>query len=100
VPSNAYRDNETNPTGWHLDKKVPIGMIVAIIVQCVAFTMYMGRQDTRLTVLEQSRLDGHAAQAERDQRQDDQNKASLDLLRQQLQNMDAKLDRIIERGSK
>lgn len=100
MPPNNRRDDETSPPGWHLDKKVPIGMIFAIIIQCVAFTMYMGRQDTRLTVLEQSRLDGHVAQAERDQRQDDTNKASLDLLRQQLQNMDGKLDRIIERGSK
>jgi len=100
VPPNNHRDDEASPSGWHLDKKVPIGMIFAIIIQCVAFTMYMGRQDTRLTVLEQSRVDGRAAQAERDQRQDDQNKAALDLLRQQLQNMDAKLDRIIERGGR
>ena len=40
---------------WHLDKKVPISLIVLILVQTSAFIWWAATMDTRVTQLEASR---------------------------------------------
>lgn len=95
-------DDSDSPTRerWHLDKKVPISLIFAIVVQCIMFTWFMGKQDARITVIETSRADVHVAQHDRDQRQDEDNKEAQRLLRESLVEVNGKLDRLIERGNK
>lgn len=86
--------------GWHLDKKVPIGIVLAILTQTVSFTWFMGKQDARISLIEQSRIEHTAAQKDRDERQDADNAAAFKRVDDQLTNMNSKLDRLIERGIK
>ena len=41
---------------WHLDKKVPISLILAIIGQTMAFVWWAAQQSTRIEALEKSAL--------------------------------------------
>jgi hypothetical protein len=45
------------PENWHLDKKVPIGIIAALLIQTLTFAVlgsrWMATTDARLTYLEQ-----------------------------------------------
>jgi uncharacterized coiled-coil protein SlyX len=38
--------------GWHLDKRVPIGLILTIIIQTVYMTWWASKIDSRVSVLE------------------------------------------------
>ena len=100
---NAYpaaSDAEAVPDRWHLDRKVPIGIIFCIIFQSVSFTWFLGKQDARITIIEQSRIERIAGQKDRDDRQDRDNAQAFADVHQQLLNMDSKLDRLIERSAK
>lgn len=92
--------NEASREGWHLDKKVPISIIFAIVLQCVSFTWFMGKQDARITLIEQSRVERISAQHDRDERQDQDTAARFEEVSKRLDKMDGKLDRLIERGTK
>jgi hypothetical protein len=78
---------------WHLDKKVPIGIIVAILVQSAMGVWYVSKLDSRIYALEVGKTDQH----ERDERQDKTTVESMTLLQRQLERIDEKLDRIIEK---
>ncbi len=41
-------------TGWHLDKKVPIALIIAIIVQTAVAVAFIARLDSRVSHLEEA----------------------------------------------
>lgn len=44
---------DQNPlTGWHLDKKVPLALIFALVMQTGAFAMWVGSINTRVDALE------------------------------------------------
>jgi hypothetical protein len=60
----------------------------------------MGKQDARITLIEAAQVDHQGQQRDRDDRQDAQNLESIRLLREQLTQMNGKLDRLIERGAK
>lgn len=47
MPAEQNNENE-----WHLDKKVPITLIVAILVQTFAAGVAISRMDSRITQLE------------------------------------------------
>lgn len=79
--------------GWHLDKKVPISLILALCVQFGGGVWYAGRIDARIAQLEADR----AQQKERDQRQDSAAELSAQALQSRLDRIDSKLDRLIER---
>ncbi len=87
-----------NDEGWHLDKKVPISMIVFLLMQTISFTWYMARQDARITMIETSRIDYRDQQHDRDDRQDKDALAKFEQLRQSVTVIDGKIDRLIERG--
>jgi len=45
--------NELSPlTGWHLDKKVPLALISALVMQTAVFGMWVGSINTRVEALE------------------------------------------------
>lgn len=78
---------------WHLEKSVPVGIIVAMIAQFMGGLWFVSKLDARVYALESSTV----MQRERDQRQDDAaNTAKVEVLRQ-LERMDEKLDRLIEK---
>lgn len=42
--------------GWHLDKRVPIALIVTLVLQAVVFTRFLVAMDYRIASLESSAL--------------------------------------------
>jgi hypothetical protein len=83
---------EWTDSGWHLDRKVPIGIIVALIAQLGTMVWYASKMESRIFALESLQ----AAQHERDERQDNASSASDALIRAQLVRIDDKLDRLLD----
>jgi hypothetical protein len=82
--------------GWHLDKKVPLGLIFTILVQAgmVIWAIADIKKDvevlkTQITVLH-----------DRDNAQEANNRLIVEQVRAQMDRIDAKLDRLIERSSR
>ncbi len=88
------------PEGWHLDKKVPISIILALLAQGAGGIWYLGRIEARVTQLEHDTQITIAQQHDRDERQDRAMTEALALLRADMRDLSAKLDRLIERASR
>ena len=88
--------NLASKDGWHLDKKVPISIIVTVLTQFVAGVIFFAKLEGRVQSLEAARPEERLSQRERDERQDRENAEAFALTRAQLEKMDAKLDRLIE----
>ena len=78
---------------WHLDKRVPISIILAMLGQFAGGLWFIARLDARIIALETAQV----AQAERDQRQDTNHNQSFELLRSDMRDVMTRLDRLIER---
>lgn len=80
--------------GWHLDKKVPLSLIAAMIVQVVIVTTFFADIKRDVELLK--------AKTESIELRYDSDKLTLRdnlaILRDQFKGMDQKLDRLIERG--
>jgi len=70
---------------WHLKKEIQLTHVISTLVLVGAVLAYVSKIEQRLTIVETQLL------AQRD---------AAVLQRAQLERMDAKLDRLIERGSK
>lgn len=99
TPQQERRPRDPNDGGWHLDKKVPISIILTIVLQCVAFTWFLGKQDARLTVIENSRAERIPSQEKRDDRQDQAMTEAVTALGARLDRIDNKLDRVNDKLS-
>ena len=87
-------DSETDDDSkWHLDKKVPISIIVALFVQFCGGLWFISKLEARVLALETI----NTAQRDRDERQDAQAAAAVGLVRGDIRDIGAKLDRLIER---
>lgn len=80
-------------TGWHLDRKVPIGIIFAMLLQFCGGLWFVSKLDARVLALEGAQAQQH----DRDERQDRAGDEKLNQLHRQLERIDEKLDRLIER---
>jgi len=80
--------------GWHLDKKVPISIILVIVMQGVAGLWVVADIKNDVEILKTQIITQH----DRDDRQDKLASDAFQQMRQQLERMDAKLDRLIEKG--
>lgn len=83
------------PTGWHLDKRVPLGIIGGLVVQTIIVVWmvanFMAVTDARLTHLEQSQtagagFDGRIVRLE----------TQYTGLQRSIDAIDAKLDRLLQ----
>lgn len=83
-------------TRWHLDKRVPIGLIGAVLVQTISFVWFISKIDSRVSSLES----GVVMQRDRDDRQDRSASEAAANVRSDLKEIDRKLDRLIERTIK
>lgn len=83
-------------SGWHLDKKVPLSLIFAMIIQgaMVVWAIADIKKDVEILKAQTS------TQAQRDNRQDTDMQGAMTLLRESLRNLNDKLDRLIERDRK
>ena len=70
---------------WHLKKEIQLGHLITTFAVAISAVLYINKIEQRLSVVETQLL----AQRE-----------SSALLRSQLERMDAKLDRLIERDHK
>mgnify|MGYP003636537421 FL=1 len=95
-------DNTSNP--WHLDKKVGIGQIISIVSMCIIVTAGWMSFDKRITVVETNQANINSRiitlfenQTKTDQAQNEQIERSRAETQRSLRDIDAKLDRLIER---
>jgi Tfp pilus assembly protein PilO len=81
---------------WHLDKKVPISIILALLLYGIMGLWIIAdiKKDVEIIKAQMT------LQKERDMRQDDEHDASINLIRSQLNNIESKLDRIVENWSR
>ena len=82
--------------GWHLDKKVPLSLILAMIVQVAMVITAIADIKKDVEVLKAQ----VATQASRDARQDNDMREAMSLLRASFSELNNKLDRLIERAHK
>lgn len=78
---------------WHLEKTVSISHILTTIAALSTVLVMGSKFDTRLSLVEQL----VSSQRSVDSRQDSEASASREIVRQQLRDINAKLDRLIER---
>lgn len=99
MPENRQHDYEgpdrrlpAEPPGWHLDKKVPLSLIFAMLVQMgyVVWAVADIKKDVELGKMQ------NQEQRERDRRQDDQVAQSISLVRNDLSVIRGQLDRLLE----
>lgn len=85
----------TAPTkeSWHLDKKVPLSLIFAMLIQAAMVIRAVADIKKDVEILK-SRV---ATQQDRDDRQDKTLGEVVSRLQTQLERMDGKLDRLIEK---
>ena len=81
--------------GWHLDKRVPLGIIAAMVMQFAGSMWFVSKLDSRLLALEMAQM----RQNDRDDRQDRAAESAVGLVRGDLQELSRKLDRLLERQS-
>lgn len=82
--------------GWHLDKKVPLSLIFAMLVQAGFVIVALADLKKDVEVLKVQA----ASQSQRDTRQDSDMREAMNLLRDSLNVLNIKLDRLIERDHK
>lgn len=87
------RDEVSDRRGWHLDKGIPIAVIVSVVILAVSMSRDQSKQDERISlvegsvqVLQQARLNDQA-----------RTEKNFDELKVDIRAMNSKLDRLIER---
>lgn len=90
------RNEERQDGGWHLKREVQLGHIITTCTVLFSVIWYAGKLEQRVALVEQSQMQVTLAQKERDDRQDKLASDALAMLRQQLDRLEQKLDRVIE----
>ena len=81
---------------WHLDKKVPVGIILVLLFQGVAGIWAIADIKKDVELLKDARVE----QRERDTRQDKAAAEAANLVRSDIKALSDKLDRLIERSTR
>ena len=89
---NGPDRRQPDPDKWHLDKKVPITLIIALLSYGVAGLWAFAETKKDIEILKVNNIE----QRDRDRRQDDQTTAGLAIVRSQLERMESKMDRVLE----
>lgn len=88
---------QNKPEPWHLDKKIPLVFLLALLAQGVTFIVYLKNAEAnfqqRIALVEQEQRVQH----DRDESQDAKASAESDALSKRFDRIEAKLDRLIER---
>ena len=90
------RNEERQDGGWHLKRELQLGHIITTCTVLFSVIWYAGKLEQRIALVEQSQMQVTLAQKERDDRQDKLASDALAMLRQQLDRLEQKLDRVIE----
>ena len=81
-------------THWTFKKEVQIGQIISIAVFAITGLLYITKMDQRIAIIE----DKVVAQKDRDAGQDKQFSETIAHMANQVDKMDSKLDRLVERS--
>ena len=87
-------DRRREAEGWHLDKRIPIATLVAILTLAVGGILHITQIRTDLEILRQQQT----ALAERVQRSETANREYLQKIDRSLERLNDKLDRAIAEG--
>ena len=87
---------QQDSTGWHLDKKVPLSLIFAMLCQAAMVIWAIADIKKDVELLKQDTQALHT----RDTQQSDSFREAMKLMQDQFARMDSKLDRLIERQNK
>ena len=88
-------DRRREPEGWHLDKRIPIATLVAILTLAVGGIMHITQIRTDLEILRQQQ----AALSQRVERSELANREYLQKIGRSLERLNDKLDRAISDGA-
>jgi len=87
-------NQESKDSQWHLDKKVPLSLIFAMLLQAAMVIMAVADIKKDVELLKADAVTLHQQR----QQQSDSFKDAMQQMRDQFSRLDAKLDRLIERG--
>ncbi|MBW4979572.1 hypothetical protein ABWH88_06755 [Marinobacter adhaerens] len=84
--------SEMDRRGWHIDKGIPIAVLVTVVLLAVSIARDQSKQDERLSLVESS------VQTLQQARINDQERTqkTYDELRVDIRRMNEKLDRLLE----
>jgi Tfp pilus assembly protein PilO len=88
--------DSANPDHWHLDKKVPVGIIITLFIQFLGGVWFMSKLESRVMALESIQ----AEQRQRDDRQDRATTEAVSIIRAQLDRIDSNILQLIRDGSR
>lgn len=88
--------DEDQENHWHLDKKVPVGIILTLCAQFLVGVWFMAKLESRIVALEAIQIE----QRIRDERQDRQNAEASAITRSQLDRIDGNILQLIREGSR
>lgn len=77
---------------WHLDKTVPVSIIVAMVIQAGGGLWFVSKLDARIEYLERARSE----QRDMDRAQDERLGAAVLIIREDVRDLNSKMDRLIE----
>jgi Tfp pilus assembly protein PilO len=86
------RRGDENP--WHMKQEVVIGLIIALLTNVVTFTVYTVRNEGRMDLISADNVVLHKADTEMSA----SNQANYIALKDDLKELNKKIDRLIERG--
>ena len=90
--SGPDRRTQTD-THWTLKKEVQISQVISIVVFALTGLLYITKMDQRIAIIEDKVL----AQKDRDDKQDARYSENMGHMNSQIDKIDSKLDRLIER---
>ena len=88
-------DRRREPGGWHLDKRIPIATLVAILTLAVGGILHITQIRTDLEILRQQQ----AALSQRVERSEIANREYLQKIDRSLERLNDKLDQAISDGA-
>lgn len=89
--------DEEQQNNWHLDKRVQVSHLLATAIAAISVVLYLTQIRQDIEVIKAQISATERVQRERDERQDKASAESLQLIREQLREMNSKLDRLIEK---
>lgn len=96
MATKAEHPERRDTDNWHLDKKVPLSLIFAMLTQAAMVIWAIADIKKDVEVLKTQ----VTTQAARDARQDSDVRDAMAQLREALATLNSKLDRLIERGGR
>lgn len=88
--------DDPKDTHWHLDKKVPVGIILTLFIQFLGGVWFMSKLESRILALETVQSE----QRQRDDRQDRAAAEAVAVIRSQLDRIDANILQLIRDGAR